>query len=257
MNPFVQRVMNTTSVVFAIGVNYYSQAFGINGNTVGSISNRYDNLFTPAGYAFSIWGIIFLMLVVYVIFQMIKRKDQYVVQYFIASGSWFATANFLNGLWVIVWLYEWTGLSVLIMSGLLFSLLKVLLSMRQVPSSLVSTICMKIPIHIYTGWITVAIVANSAAYLAKIEWTGAPLSEEAWTLVMILVAVLINIFILLTLQIRSYVLVAIWALLAISNKQAETFEPISNFAVWCSVVLSVLVVVSFFWLPKNLKLSGQ
>ena len=257
MNPIIQRLMNVLSVTFAIGVNYYSQVYGINGNTVGDLSNRYDNLFTPAGYAFSIWGLIFLMLVVYVLFQNIKRNDRDVTEYFLASGPWLFIANILNGVWVIVWLFEWTGLSLVVMTGLLFSLLRVLLSMSKMLSSLSTTICMKIPVHIYTGWITVAIVANAAAYLVKLGWTGGFLSAETWTLIMIVIATLINLFVLLSLGIRSYAMVGIWALMAISNKQAEAFESIGALALWSSVVLGVMIILSFFWVPSKARLESQ
>ena len=107
-------ILNALSVALVIFINYLSVAVSINGNDVGSLSAEYDNLFTPAGYAFSIWGIIFLGLVAYSVNEILetfKSKDQF--EFTRKAGPWFYIANLMNALWVIIWLYEITWLSVL------------------------------------------------------------------------------------------------------------------------------------------------
>ncbi len=99
--------LNLISVFIAVGINYYSQIYKINGNTVGSLSNEYKNLFTPAGYAFSIWGLIFISLFIfagYQVYQTFIRKNT--MDFISQSGYWFMIANLGNALWVIVWLNE-------------------------------------------------------------------------------------------------------------------------------------------------------
>ena len=109
-------ILNLLSVIIVIGVNYISQALRLNNTTIGEISRKYDNLFTPASYAFAIWGLIFLGLLCYSVFQIRRaffssKKSDFIEQ----TGYWFTIANVLNTAWVLAFTYDYTGLSVLIM----------------------------------------------------------------------------------------------------------------------------------------------
>lgn len=239
-------ILNTTSVVLVLFTNYYSQLFGINGNTVGSLSNEYENLFTPASYAFAIWGIIFLSMIAFAIFQLKEaffksNPDSSIIQ----TGYWFVMANVLNASWVVVWLYEWTWLSVIVMIGLLFCLVKIILSRDSGRVSLKSTkwVFTEWPIAIYAGWISVATIANFSAFLAKEGWSGGLLSEEQWTLLMILIATLMNLTVIWKWNLRSFALVGVWALFAIYKRHSSSFETIASLALVGSMVLLVAVVL--------------
>ncbi|MEQ8469708.1 MAG: hypothetical protein RIC35_00905, partial [Marinoscillum sp.] len=116
MNAKRLAIINTISVVVVLVVNYLSQIGAFNDRTVGELSEEYNNLFTPAGYAFSIWGLIFLGLIAYVAYQLLvvfKYKKE--IMEYRQTSYWFAMVNFANAGWVLAWLYEYTGLSVLIM----------------------------------------------------------------------------------------------------------------------------------------------
>ena len=65
-------IVNMLAVLFTIGINYYSQLYTIHGNRVSDMSDEYNNLFTPAGYAFAIWGIIFLALFIFAAYQIYR-----------------------------------------------------------------------------------------------------------------------------------------------------------------------------------------
>lgn len=251
MRPKTQALLNTLSVAFVLFINYYSQVFGINGNTVGSLSRKYDNLFTPAGYAFSIWGIIFLLLIVYVVHQWANLKNQETYEGLQKRGPWFLIANVMNGLWVIIWLYEWTALSVLVMAILLYSLLRELL-IEHASSSWREKLFQNLPISIYTGWISVALIANTAAYLSKIGWSGGPISESNWTLIMIVVAIMVNLIVLMTTKRSGFIWVGAWALFAIHVRQ-EVLNP--DIALWAYIgswaLLGSWVLVSAWSLRKQ------
>ena len=122
-------IFNLLSVILVIGVNYISQSVRLNDLTIGEISAKYVNLFTPASYAFAIWGLIFLSLLAYAIFQVrrafFSQKESTFIE---QTGYWFVIANILNCSWVIAFVYDYTALSVLIMLGILFSLLKIVLN---------------------------------------------------------------------------------------------------------------------------------
>lgn len=250
MKPKTQALLNTLSVIFVLFINYYSQAVGINGNTVGSLSRKYDNLFTPAGYAFSIWGIIFLLLIVYVVHQWISLRNQQFREGYQRRGSWFLIANMMNGLWVIVWLYEWTAVSVLVMTVMLYALLRELLAADYAASSWRERIFQNLPISIYTGWISVAIIANTAAFLSKLGWEGGPLSAYSWTQLMIAIAILVNMFVLISTKRGGYVLVGVWALFAIYVRQEVANPDIARLAwlgTWLLLASWVVVAVWTLW----------
>lgn len=250
MHPKIQVFLNTLSVIFVLFINYYSQAVGINGNTVGSLSRKYDNLFTPAGYAFSIWGIIFLLLIVYVIYQWISLRMDQTGAAIQKRGKWFLLANVMNGTWVIVWLYEWTAVSVVVMGIMLYALLREMLAIQLRYSDWREKFFLNLPISIYTGWISVAIIANLSAFLSKLGWTGGPFTETTWTLIMISIAILVNVFVLVSTGRGAYVWVGIWALYAIHNRQSAANLEIAQWALvgtWLLIVGWAIYTAWHLW----------
>ncbi|WP_400070849.1 tryptophan-rich sensory protein [Zobellia russellii] len=235
-------ILNLFSVIVVILVNYVSQAFRLNGTTIGEISAKYDNLFTPAGYAFSIWGIIFLSLIGYSIFQVkraffSKKESDFINQ----TEYWFFIANMLNAAWVLAFVFDYTGLSVLIMLGILFSLIKIILNTNMerwdAPIEIITFTWW--PICIYSGWIAVATIANISAYLTKLGWSGGSFSEKVWTLILLGIATAINLTITWKRNMREFALVAVWAFIAIFVRHQENYQLIAYSALFASVILFV------------------
>lgn len=233
-------IFNLLSVILVIGVNYISQSVRLNDLTIGEISAKYVNLFTPASYAFAIWGLIFLSLLVYAIFQVrrafFSQKESTFIE---QTGYWFVIANILNCSWVIAFVYDYTALSVLIMLGILFSLLKIVLNTNMerwdAPIEIIAFVWW--PICLYSGWITVATIANISLYLTKMGWDGAFLSEEHWTIVMIIAATAINIAMIVYRNMREFAAVGIWSLLAIFVRHNGSLDAIAYSALFCSFIL--------------------
>ena len=249
-------ILNLASVVIAIGVNYISQALRLNNTTIGEISATYDNLFTPASYAFSIWGIIFLSLITYGIFQVRRaffsnKESKFIVQ----TGYWFVAANLLNAAWVFACVYDYTGLSVIIMLGILVSLVKIILNskMELINTSVATIVFIWWPIGLYTGWIAVATIANIAMYLTKVGWDGGLLSDINWTIIMIVIAVLLNTIVLWKRKMREFAVVGVWALFAIYSRHKDNFETIAYTALGGSILLLVLILIHAV---KNRKASS-
>lgn len=239
-------LLNLFSVVLVIGVNYVSQAIRINETTIGEVSNKYFNLFTPASYAFAIWGLIFLALLAYGIFQVRRaffsdKQSDFIEQ----TGYWFVLANLLNCSWVFAFAYEYTGLSVVIMLGILLSLIKIILNTNMerwdAPIGIIAFIWW--PICLYSGWIAVATIANVSAYLSKLGWEGGFLSESTWTIVMILVATVLNLVMIKTRNMREFAAVGVWALFAIYVRHKENMETIAYTALAGSIVLLIAMAV--------------
>lgn len=215
----VLQVVNPIVLLLTIITNYLAASGFISGTTVGEMSAKYSTFFTPAGYAFSIWGLIYLMLVGFVIYQAIGlfkkvQNDAFILQ----IGGWFVMTCIFNCLWLITWVSGLIGLSVLLMILLLISLLKIVVNTNmekwEAPLPVIAFVWW--PFCIYAGWITVALIANIAAFLTKIGWNGFGWSEVTWTVVMIIVAGIINLAITWTRNMREFALVGVWALIAIA-----------------------------------------
>jgi hypothetical protein len=242
-------LLNLLSVILVIAVNYLSQAIRINETTIGEISNKYYNLFTPAGYAFAIWGLIFLGLLAYGIFQVRRaffseKRSEFIEQ----TGYWFISANLLNCAWIFAFTFDYTGLSVLIMLGILFSLIKIILNTNMerwdAPIAIIAFVWW--PICIYSGWIAVATIANVSAYLAKLEWNGGFLSETAWTIIMITVATVLNLIMIKERNMREFAGVGAWALFAIFIRHKDTMESIAYSALAGTIILLIAMAVHGF-----------
>ena len=238
-------ILNMLAVLFTIAINYYSQLYTIHGNRVSDMSDEYNNLFTPAGYAFAIWGIIFLALLLsagYQIYRTFVRKKTF--SFISQSGVWFVLATVGTGLWVLVWLYDYTLLSVAVMLVILFSLIKIVVNTNmerwQAPAKTI--LFGWWPISIFAGWISVATIANIAAYLSKIGWDGGFLSAIDWTIVMIVVATLLNLLLIYTHGMREFAVVGAWALIAIYVRHQNSYESIAMTA----LVGAVLILISVF-----------
>ncbi|SFU68675.1 hypothetical protein SAMN05216480_11358 [Pustulibacterium marinum] len=246
-------LLNFISVIVAVFTGYYTQAIQLNGNTMARLSAKYANLFTPANYAFAIWGLIYVSLFAFSIYHLIQafKKDGN-TEFLIQSGYWYFIANIANALWVVVWLYELTGLSVIVMLVILYSLIKIILNTNMEKwDAPAKTIAFNWwPICFYSGWITVATIANIAAYLSKIGWNGGFLSEVTWTVLMIIIATLINLLIIYKRNMREFALVAVWSFMAIYFRH-EGYQPaITTTALICAIVVFLAISIHGF---KNRK----
>ena len=197
-------ILNLLAVLFAIGINYYSQIHTIHGNRVSDMSDEYNNLFTPAGYAFSIWGIIFIAIFIFAIYQIyrtfVKKKT---FDFISQTGLWFVLANVGNGLWVITWLYDYTWVSVVIMLVILFSLIK--------------------------------IVVNTNMELSSVP--------AAWTIALIVIATGLNLILIATRGMREFAVVGAWALIAIYVRHQFAYETIAITSLVGAILILVSVFV--------------
>ncbi|MDY0104451.1 MAG: hypothetical protein RBS07_16060 [Lentimicrobium sp.] len=242
-------LLNMASVILAIGVNYYSQIYKINGNTVSDLSKQYFNLFTPAGYAFSIWGFIFLGILIFAGYQVYLTYSKSQTMEFISqTGGWFALANLGNAAWIIAWLYNYTLLSVAIMLIILLSFIKIILNtnMNRWYAPLKTVVFAWWPIGLYAGWISVATIANISAFLAKAGWDGAFLNEMQWTIVMVVIATLLNVIVIYKRRMRIFALVGAWALIAIYVRHMNDMQLIAVPAMIGALLISIYALYQHY-----------
>ena len=216
-----KQIINILATLFALLMNYLANALPINGVTTGQVSDNIPSLFTPAGYVFSIWGVIYIGLIAFTVYQALPAQKNN--PRFEKIGYWYALSGLLNGLWIIVWHYGFWALSVVIMLGLLASLLLTYIrgDIGKSSPNPAERWTFDIPFGIYLGWISVATIANIATLGVVSGWNGFGIAPQIWTIIVMLTAVGLAIAMIITRREIAYPLVIVWALFGISVARAD------------------------------------
>lgn len=218
-------------------MNYLANALPLNNKTTGELSDSFPNLFVPAGITFSIWGIIYLLLLIYSVVQF-TGSNQIVIR----NISWFFAAScILNALWIVFWHYGKLPLSLLVMLGMLGSLIYINIIIRDLPLSII-----KASFGIYLGWICIATIANVTALLVNYNWNGLGLSGEVWTIIMICIGAAIVALTIYRLHNPFVGLSVIWAFTGIMIKRQSDFKSIVLTALIGIIIVGTITVWVFF-----------
>lgn len=213
----------TASYIFMIIMNFLANFLPINDVTTEVISERYENIFTPAGFTFAIWGLIYLtlgILLVYLIIGVIKEHERPVMV--VERIGWpFIISSVLNGLWIFSWHYDQIFLSLIIMIGILFSLIWLYRSLKKLTFEINRYL---LPFSIYLGWISVATVANVTVYSVSVNWGQLGLSDEFWLAFLLLSVLLIAGYMLYNQNDAAFNLVILWALTGIFAARLQEAE---------------------------------
>ncbi len=212
------QIATIAAILGAIVVNALSNFFPLNGLSIGEISNTLFGavLVTPANYAFAIWGVIYLGLIAFGIYQVAPaQRDNVRLQ---KVRSPIIAASLLQILWVFAFQGRLFWLSVVVMIGILLSLVSAFLQLRKADYriSRAEKWLIQIPISVYFGWITVATVVNIASALYNSGWNGGGISPTIWTVILSAVSAAIAATIALRYRDTAFPAVIIWALVAIA-----------------------------------------
>jgi len=249
------KSLNLIAFLGTLVVNGMANALPINGKTTGELSNLYPNLFVPAGVTFSIWGLIYLLLGIFAVYQMAAPAAES-ADFLQRIGPFFIIASAANIIWIFLWHYQRVGASVVLMLLLLASLLIVYqrLGIGLRSASWRLRLLVHLPFSVYTGWITVATIANITALLVHIRWNRFGASPELWTVVVLAVAGLITLAVLFTRNDVFYALVILWAFFGILTKRlAEDSPPSRAIVVTLGVAMAVIGVVLLLRIPRWLR----
>ncbi|MGH1366419.1 MAG: tryptophan-rich sensory protein [Calditrichia bacterium] len=240
MNRTTLAVINAVVFAITIAVNYLSNALPINGLTAGDISDKWLVLFKPAGYVFSIWGIIYLGLLAFIIYQFIAgdRENNFISK----IGSWFIVNGLANAAWLVAWHYEIYWLTILIMLVILVSLIQIYTRLNDASEiSPAQRYAVLLPFSIYLAWICVATIANGTILLESLGWGGFGLADSLWLIVVLLA----GLYIAWQFAMRgdvAFTLVFVWAFagVAVQNGSMPEIAPICWAATAIAGGLSVL-----------------
>lgn len=243
-------IINTIAYVVMIAVNILANMLPIGGKTTGEISALYPNLFTPAPYTFGIWGVIYVLLALFVLYQFGlfgSKRDSHRAALLRDIGLLFALSSVANALWLVAWHYGQIATSVLLMLFLLITLIAINTRLRGREKNFKEWFFVRLPFSIYFGWITVATIANITTLLVALEWDGFGLSDQVWTVIVLALGTLIAATVTIKQQSIAYALAVIWAYVGIlvQHLSADGFDgAYPAIIITASVGIALLVIAS-------------
>jgi hypothetical protein len=243
----LRQYANLLTVILALGVNILATTLPLNGQSTGEISDRFQVYFVPAGYVFSIWGLIYLGWIAFTIFQL--QPSQKENPRLRRLGYLFALSNLANAAWLFCWHYNQFGLSVLVMLVLLGLLIASYLRLNVNRSSIsrVEYWAVDVLFSVYLGWITVATVANISDWLYFVGWDGFGISPQTWAVIMLAVASLLGLAMAITRRDIGYLSVLVWAFVGIAVKQVSV--PLVATSAW--VAAGLMAALAIFSLVRH------
>lgn len=256
MKDIVRQFSVVVTVVLTIVVNSLANILPINGQQTGEISDRFAVYFTPAGYVFSIWGLIYLGLIVFAIFQALPAQRENLRLR--ATGWWVVLGNLANTAWIFFWHYNQFPVTLIVMLVLLASLIVTYLSLGTGRTSVpvVEKWAVRVPFSIYLGWITVATVANATALLDYLKWDGFGIAPEIWLSIILAAVLVIAALMNFTRRDVAYTAVVLWAVAGIAIKHAAVSAV--TIPAWVTFVLVALSLAVALVLPKmGSNLAGE
>ncbi len=237
-----RQILVVVATLLVIAVNGLAGTTLLNGQTTGQVSDKFPVYFVPAGYVFSIWGIIYLGLLAYSVFQALpsQRDNRLLVR----VAPLYLLSCAANIVWLFLWQFEILPATIAVMAVLLITLIAVYLMLgtgrRRVSAA--ETWLVRVPFSIYLGWITVATIANATDVLYWAKWSGWGVSPVTWAVIMLAVATAIFALMSLTRGDAAFVLVAVWAFAGIAVKQSAT--PAVAVAAWIAAGICALTLVA-------------
>ena len=249
MRDIFRQVVVLLSTIAVIVVNGLATALPLNGQTTGEISDRFDVYFVPAGYVFSIWGLIYLALIGYSIFQVLpsQRENPHLRR----IGYLYVLSCAANIAWIFLWHYEYFLFTLVAMVALLLLLIAIylILGIGRTGTSTAEKWLVRVPFSIYLGWITVATVANVTSLLEYWNWNGWGLSAEWWAVIILVVAGIIASAVSLTRGDIAYIAVIVWAYVGIALKHNDT--PLVAVTAWVVAVVVALTLLIGYPLQRE------
>ena len=245
MNTRLLQILNIVGLIGVLIINYLASALPLGGRTTGELSDLYPSLITPAGLTFSIWGVIYLLLIVFAVRQArgLFNSEKPTPGYVEKIGWWFFINCLFNAGWLFAWHFEFLPLSLLIMLGILGTLLVIYEKLgvgrnQEVERSERNWVWPAF--SIYMGWITLATIVNVSVVLINANWNGWGLTPEAWTILMLIISVAIGLLILFRRGDLFYNLVLIWAYFGIMQKR---MAPPGDYVTIAFVALGLMIIL--------------
>ena len=240
------KIITSIAYLLMVVVNALANILPINGVNTGQVSDSYPNLFAPSGLTFSIWGLIYVLLAIYTLYQIgLFQGDKRTVKFELLSkiNMLFSISSIANVFWIFSWHYFMIPFSMLLIVVILICLIRInqMTSREQLTSK--EKIFIRLPFSVYFGWITVATIANATTLFVHFGWKGFGVSEPIWAVLVLIIGMLIGSVTLFKNRDIAYGLVLIWAYLGIYIKHSS-MSGFSN--QYPAVMYTVITCIAIF-----------
>jgi hypothetical protein len=258
MKPLYAGILNLLGFALVLTMNALANILPINGYNTGQVSAFYPNYFVPAGFTFGIWGIIYLLLMGYVICSLLSALPSFpekARQLVVKTSPYFLVTCLLNASWIVAWHYLYLGLSLFIMLAFLVTLIALFLSINKSKFELRPFYRFWIyhPFVVYLGWISVATIANFTALFVGIGWQGEPFAATTWSVVLITIALLLGIILVGVKKEPAYGFVLAWAFFGIYSSQLKDAPVVGYTAAIASSFILALTLTILIKFKKALR----
>lgn len=240
MNSFKLALSNLVMLLLVFVFNFLTGTGMINDLSQADISAMYPTKITPAGFAFSIWGVIYTLVLISILWMLYKHKESDVSEVIQSIGWWFNISSLANILWTVTFSYLKLPLSTVLIVILLLALVFILMNLSKLDFKL--NALFPLTFGLYTGWVMIATVVNIAASLVQVGWNGFNISEVMWANIILIVALAIVFFVTYRTSNAIVPLPVAWAYFAIYSAEASMVALVGVF---------VLVIISAYQLYIN------
>ncbi len=240
------KAFNVLALLIVLVVNYLANALPLNGVKTNVISDRYANEFAPANITFSIWAVIYSLIIGIMIWQYMGRNHLKISA--IKSFSiWFMMNCVLNAAWLLAWHNEAFVLTLLLMIGILLTLVKLnMVEYHDISRYTPTKWLLQSAFGIYLGWICIATIANFTVFLVSIHFSKWGLSDTFWTGGVIGIGSITAALLVLRFKNIYIGLAVIWALLGIVIRQNQLHGHFTSIS-WAALTYGLTVVASLFY----------
>lgn len=261
-NSIIIKLVTALTFILMITVNALANILPINGIGTGAVSDSYPNLFAPTGLTFAIWGLIYLLLLLFTIYFLgLFQGDKSTVKTDLLRkiGFAFSISSIANSIWIFSWHYGIIPLSMLLMVIILACLIFIMQSIKRENFTGLEKFFVRLPFSVYFGWITVATIANATALLVDMGWKGFGVSENVWMVIIIAIGTLIGVVTTIRNKDVAYGLVIVWAYFGIWLKHtaANGFAGEYPEVIIAVIAGTVLLLLSFVYVLATHQRSSR
>lgn len=218
----IGRIVTLLSFALMVTVNALANIIPINGMNTGQVSDAYPNLFAPIALTFSIWGVIYFLLLLFVLFALglFRAKGSRVEPpYLWKTEVLFSISSVANTAWILSWHFQIIPLSMVLTLTMLTSIALLYRGLMKVRLTMRERVLVLLPFSVYFGWLTIATIANATVLFVSLGWTGGSY-QPIWMAIILVVGLAIGLLVILRNRDIAYGLVFIWAYAGILAKHA-------------------------------------
>lgn len=248
-----QSVFHVIGFILVIAVNFMAVWLPINGQRTGTVAEKYANLLIPAGFTFSIWGVIYLALLGFTIYQLWLAfwgdYPQELSRLMTQMRHWWMVSCIANACWLFAWHYEMLPLSMLLMLLLLAALIIIRhnFAIGDTSAHWRERLFIHFPFSLYLGWVSFALVGNITALMVYWGWNGQGISQVAWSVLMISLCAGVSVYMILQHHNIIYGLANVWALYGIILKRKDVNIITEHVVIQAAIVAIGLIAVAISW----------